>query len=163
MFRVFSVTAICVLVFATTGKSNGRSLGVNIYGVSYHFLEDNLSRELLNEVNPGLGIRGTWSSAHNNWTVLEAGLYEDTFENTAKYVTVGYHLRLLEGFRMGFNFGLYSSESIRNDEIIIIGVPAVSYQLSFCTVNVVYLPKFRNINPFNTLGTYLTVPLVTGK
>lgn len=163
MLKTISLAALCVVVFATSGKSNGQSLGLNIYGLSYHFLKDNQSRELFNEVNPGLGIRGTWCTSHNNWTALEAGIYRDTFRNTAKYATVGYHLRLLKGFRAGFNVGLYSSESIRNDEIIIIGVPAISYQLSFCIVNVVYLPKFRNINPFNTLGTYLTIPLITRK
>jgi Antimicrobial peptide resistance and lipid A acylation protein PagP len=163
MLRAISIAAICVVAVAINGQSNSRSIGLNVYGLSHHFLKKDQSRKYLSEVNPGAGLRGTRSSGSGNWTTIEMGMYRDSFRRLAKYVAAGYHLRTWRDVRIGFWFGLYSSRSIKNDETIPILIPAFSYHASFCTLNIVYLPRFRNVNPYSTLGTYLTIPLATKK
>ncbi|NMC45177.1 MAG: hypothetical protein GYA46_14750 [candidate division Zixibacteria bacterium] len=158
------VTATILLpvltIFSSSGNSN--SIGLNIYGKSYHFLEPYQNRDYLNETNPGLGARASFGNKSSGTYFVEGGFFEDTFRHRATYIAAGYMFRLWQQFRVGFNAGLYKTLSINKGGTAAV-VPLASYSVKFVTLNVAYLPKFRNINAYHTLAGYLTVNLINSE
>lgn len=149
---------LCLVV--QNGSATARpTWGVNIYGFSHHFISERDSRDSLHEINPGFGIRMTLGSPKASWFIIEGGVYSDTFENPAQYLTVGPQFRIVRQARIGFLTGIYASDSHKEGAVVFVLTPLATYRLGACTVNVVLLPKFREINPWNTLGAYLTIKI----
>jgi len=92
------------------------SLGINLYGVSYHFLNHNQSRDRLNEFNPGLGLRASFGTDSTNIFFIEGGSFKDTFNNQAKYLSIGYLIRVWKQLRVGLNAAVYTTRSINRGE-----------------------------------------------
>jgi hypothetical protein len=156
---LFTLTSIALYL---PGTISANELGVNLYGVSYHFLKPNQSREYLNEFNPGLGIRANFGGRNTSQLFFEGGSYKDTFDNQARYLSIGFLLRVIQQFRVGLNAAAYTSESVRNGDVVFAPVPIVAYSLGPVTGNVVYLPKYGGINAYNTLGAYVTIRIFEG-
>ncbi len=161
--RIFVASALLSLAltfFASAGRAN--SIGLNIYGKSYHFLKPYQHRENLNETNLGLGIRASFGNKTSGTYFIEGGFFKDTFKHRATYIAAGYMFRLWQQFRVGFNAGIYKTLSINRGGTAAI-VPLASYTVKFITLNVAYLPKFRNINAYHTLVGYLTIHLINAE
>ncbi len=152
------------ILFSTAlpGQAVANSFGVNLYGISYHILNDYQSREFLNEFNPGVGFRATFGGHNESQIFVEGGTYADTFENPAKYFSAGFLVKVVQQFRVGINAAIYVTESTNDGEMFFAPVPIVSYTLGPVTGNGVYLPRYGNINPYQTLGFYLTIRLFQG-
>ncbi len=151
-----------ILTFAVS-KGQANSIGLNIYGISYHFLEPYQNREYLNEINQGLGIRASFGRCSTGTYFIEGGFFKDTFKNRAKYLSTGYMFRLLKQFRIGLHAGIYKTNSINWGRGVIAVVPIASYTVKFVTLNTVYLPKYEGVNAFHTLAGYLTIHLIYGE
>lgn len=164
LFRRTPVTCAVLILLIAVATSPGRanSVGLNIYGKSYHFLEPYQHRENLNETNPGLGIRASFGNKSSGTYFVEGGFFKDTFRHRATYLAAGYTFRLWKQWRLGFNAGLYKSLSITGGGTAAV-IPLISYSIKFVTFNVAYLPKFRNINAYHTLAGYLTVNLINSE
>jgi len=135
------------------------SLGINLYGVSYHFLNHNQSRDRLNEFNPGLGLRASFGTDSTNIFFIEGGSFKDTFNNQAKYLSIGYLIRVWKQLRVGLNAAVYTTRSINSGEAFFAPIPLASYTSGPLTLNVTYLPKYRGVNPYTILGAYATIRL----
>ena len=163
--RNYFVIIICILTlgvgFPTEVQAN--EFGVNLYGISYHILKESQSRDPFNEFNTGIGFRATFGGKKSSRLFFEGGRFKDTLENTAKYMSIGFLLKIIHQFRVGVNGAVYTSNSIRGGEAFFAPIPIVTYSLGRVTVNGVYLPKYRGTNPYHTLGFYLTIRLFEGK
>ena len=105
---------------------SANSVGVNLYGFSYHILKENQLRDRLNEFNPGIGLRASFGTASTNTLFIEGGSYKDTFENQARYLSVGYLIRLWKQLRIGINAAVYKTESTRRGSAFFAPVPMAS-------------------------------------
>ena len=158
-FPIFCGT---IIIITSPLHPQANELGVNLYGLSYHLLNDGQSREYLNEFNAGIGLRATFGRRTTSQLFFEGGSYKDTFENQAKYLSVGVLLKMIAQLRVGINAAVYSSESIQNGNAFFAPVPIAAYTLGPVTFNGVYLPKYGGINAYNTLGFYATVRIFEG-
>lgn len=108
---VVSLLALLALgagpAFAGAGE-----LGVNLYGLSYHF-ERGRARELGfdNEVNPGLGLRYRMPRERFDW-FLDGGVYRDSGRNSAKYAGAGVFWKPAGGLRLGGALALFHSDTV---------------------------------------------------
>ncbi len=158
--RPFKFSLFVILaVFMSTSELCANSLELNVYGLSHHVLKEGESRNYLNEVNTGFGIRAVTGSDSTSWFLFEGGRFKDTFENQATYGSIGFLLRVYGQFRIGLNLAAYQTESLRA-HVVAAPLPMATYTLWRVTLNVIYLPKYQGMNPFHTFGAYASLRLV---
>ncbi len=170
-FRILTSIAFLssILILSSVETSHANSFGVNIYGLSYH--ANNRRGEKLfttdgrfNEFNQGFGFRGSFGTDSAATTLfVEGGAFEDTFNNQAKYLSVGFQVRLVDQLRAGINAAVYTTQSIQDGNPFFAPIPILSYTVSVVTLNFVYLPKYQRRNPWHTIGAYATLHLFKGQ
>src|ERR1700704_2885822 len=78
------------------------ALDINVYGLSYHPDREAVHRRGLdNQVNPGLALHYAIDETPRGTTFLEAGSYQDSGANWAKFAGVGYQFKLGENWKIG--------------------------------------------------------------
>jgi hypothetical protein len=141
------------------GAGTAQSLGVNFYGLSYHFDRERARQlDVDNEVNPGLGVR--WRVPHSErlqW-ILDAGAYRDSGRNTARLAGAGALWKVSEGWRLGAALALLNSDTYNEGKTFVAPFPVAAYEFRSATLNFVYLPKVsEEINEIATLGFWVTI------
>ncbi len=144
---------------AISTESRANSVGINIYGLSRHFDLGYRSRDRINEVHPGYGLRATAVSCAGHSLFIEGGTFKDTFENKAKYIAIGYKFRLWNQLRLGLMAGPYNTESINRGSTVLAVIPTLTFRVWRVTLNGVYLPRYEGINPYKIIAGYLTIHL----
>ena len=152
-----TVVLLLLMAGAVACDVSANSVGINIYGLSRHFDLGYTSRDRINEVHPGYGLRVTNVSCRGHIFFAEGGIFKDTFENKAKYIALGYKLRLWNQLRLGLMVGPYNTESINRGSTIMAGIPTMTFRVWRVTLNGVYLPKYEGINPYKIIAGYLTI------
>src|SRR5689334_21421086 len=117
---------LLLLAASTTCRAD---LGLNLYGLSYHFDQDR-ARELDvdNQVNPGLGVR--WRRVEENWDwFADAGFYRDSGRNTAKLAGIGALWHAGESLRLGGALAALGSDTYNGGKPFIAPLPVVAYDL----------------------------------
>lgn len=138
--------------FAQAGE-----FGVNVYGLSYH--PDRARARGLrvdNEVNPGLGMRYRLAYSERLDWIFDAGAYHDSGRNTALVVGAGAFWKPAERLRLGVALALFDSNTYNRGRTFFAPLPLAAYELGPVTLNFVYLPKFRDVNPVAALGFWVT-------
>ena len=138
--------------------ANCASIGLNLYGISYHLDRDAARRRNFNEFNEGIGLHLSAYEDRYNFVYLEAGRFKDTFENGATYYAVGYRFRPIKYISLGLNFMQYDSKSIRNR--VYTPIPVLAFDYKIASVKMSYLPKYRDISSYDSFVAYLTLRLV---
>jgi len=136
-------------------------VGINLYGASYHFDRDKArERGLTHEVNPGLGVR--WRQVEpQGWDLFaDAGFYRDSAAHTAKLAGAGALWHAGEHVRLGGALVLLKSDTYNFGSAFIAPVPLAAYEMRRVTFNLVYFPKWRDVNPTNQVGAWITVWLL---
>jgi hypothetical protein len=133
-------------------------VGINLYGASYHFDRDKArERGLTHEVNPGLGVR--WRETGSGiWDVFaDVGFYRDSAAHTAKLAGAGALWHAGEHVRLGGALALLKSETYNFGKAFIVPLPLAAYETRRVTFNLVYFPKWRDVNPTNQVGAWVTL------
>jgi hypothetical protein len=138
-----------------------RELGVNVYGLSYHF-ERSRAQELGfdNEVNPGLGLRYRLPRAAFDESFdlfADGGAYRDSGRNTAVYAGVGAFWKPAGGLRLGGALAFFNSDTYNDGKAFIAPVPLAAWEWRAVTLNMAYFPKISDVNEINTLGFWITL------
>lgn len=133
-------------------------LGINLYGASYHF-ERETAREhgLTNEFNPGLGLRWRHALSERTDFIADAGFYRDSARHTAFLAGAGVLWHAVAGARLGGAAVLLKSPTYNQGDPFVAPAPVAAYEWRRATLNVVYFPKWRDVNPTSVLGFWLTV------
>jgi hypothetical protein len=159
-YRIVSRLGLIALLLApclAQGQaSSPGELGINVYGLSYHFERDK-ARELGydNEVNPGLGIRWRMRRERFDW-FLDAGAYRDSGRNTALLAGGGAFWKVTERLRLGGALAFFHSDTYNDGDPFIAPLPLLAYEWRAVSANFVFFPKVSGVNEINTLGFWLT-------
>ena len=132
-------------------------IGINIYGASYHFDRDKAKEMgLTHEFNPGLGLR--WRrEASESWDYFaDAGFYSDSKANAAVLVGGGGLWHATDHLRLGGGLVLLKSDTYNHNKAFVAPVPLVAYDWRRVSLNMVYFPKWQDINRTSQLGFWLT-------
>jgi len=147
--------ALLALIVCTPARAD---VGINLYGASYHFDRDKAREKgLTHEVNPGLGVR--WRETGSGiWDVFaDVGLYRDSAAHTAKLAGAGTLWHAGQHVRLGGALVLLKSETYNFGRAFIAPVPLAAYDMRRVTFNLVYFPKWRDVNPTNQVGAWITL------
>jgi hypothetical protein len=148
-----------VIFFAAAAFGCARThadAGINLYGFSYHFDQDK-AREMGidNQVNPGLGLR--WRGPREAWDwMADVGFYRDSGRNTARLAGGGALWHATEAVRLGGALVLLKSKTYNGGDAFVAPVPVAAYDFGRATFNMVYFPKWRDVNRTNQVGFWLT-------
>ena len=131
--------------------------GINVYGASYHFDRD-LAKKLglTHEFNPGLGLR--WRREYSeSWDLFaDAGSYRDSKANTAVLAGGGGLWHATEHLRLGAALVALKSPTYNGNAAFIAPVPVAAYEGRRVTFNMVFFPKWHDVNRTSQVGFWLT-------
>ena len=150
---------LLLLFFALCAAPMARAddIGINLYGASYHFDRDKAKQMgLTHEFNPGLGLR--WRRpASQSWDYFaDAGFYRDSKANAAALFGGGGLWHATEHVRLGGALVLLKSDTYNHNKAFVAPLPVAAYEGRRMTFNVVYMPKWQDINRTNQVGFWLT-------
>jgi hypothetical protein len=147
--------AAALVIAAMAPCAANASIGINIYGLSYHFERDR-ARELGvgNELNLGGGLR--WRSDRAGW-FADLGAYRDSGRNTAKVAGAGYLWELGPRWRVGGAVAAMHSDTYNGGRAFIVPIPVLAYETPRYTLNFTFFPKVVGMNDINTLGLWITL------
>src|SRR4051812_9470561 len=149
--------AALVVLLLSAGAAHA-DIGLNLYGASYHFDRDKAKElGLTHEFNPGLGLRYRQAQSETLDFFADVGFYSDSKGNTAKLAGGGGFWHATEGLRLGGAFVLLKSETYNHGDAFIVPVPVVAYDWRHVSLNMVYFPKWRDVNVTSQVGFWLTV------
>jgi hypothetical protein len=148
-----ALTVLAVLACLSAGAH--ADIGINVYGLSYHFDRDKArERGLTHEFNPGLGVR--WQ-AGDSPLFADVALYRDSAARTARIAGAGLLWPASVHVRLGAGLALFRSDTYNAGKAFIAPIPVAAYETRRVTFNVVYFPKWREQNPTNQIGAWLTL------
>jgi hypothetical protein len=90
---------------------------------------------------------------------VEAGFYRDSGSHLAKIAGVGYQYKLGKRWRLGGALVGVHSPTYNRGRFFIAPLPIATYDLGAVRLNAVYVPRYREYNPFAVLGLYFSLPL----
>jgi hypothetical protein len=149
--------ALALAVLLAPSAAAAQSLGLNVYGFSYHF-DRGRARELGvdNEINPGLGLRYRIPHSEKLQWIFDAGAYRDSGRNTALLAGAGALWRASEGWRLGGALVVLGSDTYNGGKTFVAPLPLAAYEFRSAALNFVYLPKVSDLNEVAALGFWAT-------
>lgn len=150
-----ALLAWAILAFPAFAQAG--EFGVNVYGLSYH-LDRARAHELRldNELNTGIGVRYRVRHSEGLDWIFDAGSYYDSGRNTAVVAGAGALWKSSERLRFGAALVVFDTPSLNRGRTFLAPLPLATYELGSATLNFVYLPKFRELNPVPALGFWIT-------
>jgi hypothetical protein len=131
-------------------------VGINIYGFSWH-LDADRAQELGvdNWFNPGLGVRYRVPGERFDY-FFDAGVYRDSGRNAAVLAGGAVHWRATQSARLGLALVVFNSKTYNDGTTFVAPLPVAAWDFGSGQINVVYLPKVKEMNDINTFGFWLT-------
>lgn len=149
--------ALALAVLLAPSAAAAQSLGLNVYGLSYHF-DRSRARELGvdNEINPGLGLRYRIPHSEKLQWIFDAGAYRDSGRNTALLAGAGALWQVSAGWRLGGALVVLDSGTYNRGKTFVAPLPLAAYEFRSAALNFVYLPKVSDLNEVAALGFWAT-------
>lgn len=148
--------ALLLAAFACRAPAQPGELGVNVYGLSYHFERDEAKASGFdNEVNGGLGLRYRMPRQDYDW-IIDAGAFRDSRRNTVVLAGGGVLWKATGRLRLGAALGVAQSDTYNDGNPFIAPLPLLAYEWRPVSVNLAYFPRVSGVNDFNTLLLWLT-------
>jgi len=132
-------------------------LGVNFYGLAYHF-DRSRARDtgLDNETIAGLGLRYRVPQSDRLQWIFEAGAYHDSGRNTALVAGAGALWKVTPGWRLGGGLVAFKSDTYNRGEAFVAPLPLAAYEFRSLSVNLTFIPRLSEVNDVATLAVWLT-------
>lgn len=160
MIRTFARGALAVWLACAMPAAAGE-LGINFYGLSYHFDRDRAEAlGVDNEVNPGLGLRYQFARIDDweRWSFfVDVGAFNDSGDNNAVIAGLGAMWKIIGGLQIGAAAVVMSSDTYNDGRTFIAPLPLLAYDFGPVTVNFTFFPKIERYNDVATLGLWVTL------
>lgn len=156
--RRFARLFAALVAAAACGAAPADELGVNLYGLSYHF--DRAKAQAIeadNTVNPGLGFRYRFADSGRWQFFADGGVYYDSGRNTAKYAGVGALWSVASGFQAGAALAVFHSDTYNGGRAFLAPLPMLAWDVGPVTLNLIFSPKMSRFNDVATLGFWVTL------
>lgn len=136
------------------------SVNLHVFGLSYH-PDRNGTRvsHLDNEFNAGLGLGYKLHENERGEVNSEIGFYKDSGRTWAKFAGVNYLFKMSDRWRLGADLLAIQSPSYNMGDAFIAPVPRLSYDFGRVKLNLVYVPKYKQVNAYSVYALYFTIPL----
>lgn len=148
---------LVALALAVVPLQAAADLGINVYGLSYHFNRTRAEKQgFTNPFNTGLGLRYRISQDERIAWIADAGAYHDSGRNTGVVAGVGALWRVAGGWQAGAALSGFKSDSYNRGRAFVAPVPIAAYDFGRVTVNFVFTPRRSKVNEVATLAAWVT-------
>jgi hypothetical protein len=132
-------------------------LGVNLYGLAYHFDRDRAHElGLDNEFIAGVGLRYRAAHSETMQWIVDLSVYDDSGSNTALLAAAGALWKVSQGWRLGGGLAAFRSDSYNGGEAFVTPLPLAAYEFRSVTLNFTFVPKIKKLNDVATLAFWIT-------
>jgi hypothetical protein len=132
-------------------------LGLNLYGLAYHFDRDRARDSGLdNEFIAGVGLRYRAARDERLHWIADLSVYRDSGRNTALLAGAGALWKVTPGWRVGGAFAAFKSDTYNRGRAFVAPLPLAAYEFRSVTLNVTFIPRLSKINDMATLAVWLT-------
>jgi len=129
---------------------------VNFYGFSYHPDQADSNGNHFHGWNPGLGAQYTFLHHDRHRLLMDGGIYHNSSAHRSEYISAGYRLRVIYGFEFGPMVALYHSPDQNSGKAFIAPLLVLAYHYKRITMQVVPVPKYKDVNRNAAVGMYFT-------
>ena len=151
-FRAWLLAALLVPL-----SGHAQDLGINIYGLAYHFDRDRArDAGLDNELIAGLGLRYRVPHSERLQWVFDAAAYRDSGRNTALLAGAGALWKVSAGWRLGGALAALRSDTYNRGDAFIAPVPLAAYEFRGGMLNFTYIPRASQVNDVAAVAAWLT-------
>jgi hypothetical protein len=148
--------AVLLAAAILSGSAASADVGLNIYGLSWHLDADKARAQGADTwYNPGLGVRYRVPGERFDY-FFDAGAYRDSGRNTAILAGAAAHWRATQRARLGLALVMFNSKTYNSGNTFVAPLPVAAWEFDSVTVNMVWMPKWSEVNDINTLGFWLT-------
>jgi hypothetical protein len=152
-------TIIVFLLFLAS-YSEASEFGMNVYGFSYHPDKADSNGNHFHSWNPGLGAQYTFLQRNRHRLLVDGGIYRNSSAHASEYVSGVYRFRLFGGFEFGPVVALYHSPDQNSGKAFIAPLLVLAYSYKRVTLQIVPVPKYKNVNRNAAIGMYFTIRLL---
>ena len=92
-------------------------------------------------------------------TFAEAGAYQDSGTNWAKFAALGYQFKFGQRWSIGGALAAVNSQTYNRGITFLGMIPLVTYDIGPIKLNAVYFPRFWRYNEVAAFGFYIGIPL----
>jgi hypothetical protein len=136
-----SFFAIILTILCNYSESPAGELGLNIFGLSYHYqsssyLEGGVETEY-NQLNKGAGLQYILSEKSNHLYFIESGLFEDSKSNRAFYAAIGLKYFLFRPLSVGIALTYLNSPTYG---VPVAPLPVITCRIGFAALNAIWVP-----------------------
>ncbi|MBX3506924.1 MAG: hypothetical protein KF895_15710 [Parvibaculum sp.] len=135
------VFAFLFVVAAESQAQRPREVGVDLFGVSWHYSSDTyfdgVETRRYQGRNLGAGLHVTLGERGRHVWMLKAGGYEDSMYNQSWYAGPVWQYRVIGGLRAGAGVLLFDSDSYVTP---VIPLPLVTYRAGGLGLNMTWVP-----------------------
>ena len=141
--RFFIITLLLSIISTTAYALEKNDLGLDIYGLSYHYKgvyagDDYKKNKILNEVNPGIGLRYIFKKLNNNIFSVNFGVYLDSGENNAKYAGLNWQYYATNYFGAGISLNYFETPSYNQS---VAPIPNITLKFNKIAANLMWIPN----------------------
>lgn len=161
MKPLHAVLLLC-LAGIGAGAAQAAQLGVNIFGISYHYKSqtyiNNGSTTDYNQINSGIGVQYAVPAGTRNTWFAEAGIFKDSKAMRARYAALGYKWWPVSYLGGGLAIALLDSESYG---VPIAPLPVITVRGGRMALNATWIPALDSTES-GAIAFYATVGVVGG-
>jgi hypothetical protein len=141
-------------------EDNRLVINLHVFGLSYH--PDRAGtrlKHLDNELNVGLGLGYKLYEDNLGVAVSETGFYKDSGRHWAKFAGVGYQFKITDRWKLGADLLAIQSPTYNFGDAFVAPIPRLTYDLSRVKINLIYVPRYKDVNYFAVYALYFTIPI----
>jgi hypothetical protein len=161
IIKILSFTGLFLLCPGETLTAG--EFGLNIYGLSFHLDRKDSSGKKFNEINPGLGMNYVFQNTSKHIVKMDAGLFKNSGSQLAEYVAMGYAYKLRNSLNVGGEVAFLHGKNYNNGRPSLGIVPMLSFRHETVSFNLLYLPRYKEVNRNSAFGLYATIHLPKNK
>ena len=157
IYRSFVLASIILGVCLSGNNASAGELGVNVFGLSYHYeshsyFDGELEREY-NQLNTGAGIQYILAQHDRHLYFVESGVFDDSMSNQAFYAAVGVKYFLIRPLGVGLAFTYLNSRSYG---VPFAPLPVVTLRTGSVALNAVWMPA-SDVTGSGAIAFYATI------
>lgn len=151
--RCFLLMSLTLAVFLQ-GTEAYAQVGVNIFGLSYHYKPQEATN--YEAFNPGLGLHWTFDRTANTSLEANLGVYRDSEKTPEYHISFGGRARIWKPIELGLHVIWTQSPSMHWGKASLYPFPFLALRTGQTAFNFIYIPRLGDAWP-TTIGAYVTI------
>ena len=155
--RLALTAALVAALGAAPSAAQTARLGIDVFGLSYHFERHDDDGVEFNETNLGGGLNWVIRRGPRHTVFADVGLFQGSYRKATKFGSVAWTHRLLGPVQGGFGLAVGSSPSVNDGELFMVPGPLLAWRMDRAALHVTYIPGNTETNAYPSVAAWATL------